>query len=413
MRNVNDTFIDGLETLEAVNPTISAAKISLISLKNAGIPEAESFYSRFPFSSLQLKDTDELTKRFFDIYTICQEIKYKSLNELIKKLKITNIIDLGCGFSPRGFYFSKNPEYHYIGVDLPAVIKNMHIIGNDINYHSADITNLASLKNVLHHVKGKVIILTDYVLPFLTKSELKTAVENIFQILNEHNGVWISNDIHTFNHFKIILQTVIGKKLYDKVLPLVDDFIKQQEGISLSISEVDYDKIISGIINEKGFSIREIPIYSDSLEINSIKKVPPDLEIKVKEKFRIFSNSCVYNSSEFITEEKDEKITSENFFFSVLRRSESYEILLNGRLDTISAPTLYSFYEASLRTRTEISIILNCKNLEYVSSAGLRVFLSMYKSSCGKTKIINANSEVIEILKTTGFSQFLIDNETL
>lgn len=75
---------------------------------------------------------------------------------------------------------------------------------------------------------------------------------------------------------------------------------------------------------------------------------------------------------------------------------ENLKIIFHGRLDTISSPELLSFYENSIKNRKEKFIILDCADLEYVSSAGLRVFLIMYKSTGGNVKVINANETVDE-----------------
>ncbi|MGM9643579.1 MAG: anti-sigma factor antagonist [Eubacteriales bacterium] len=53
-------------------------------------------------------------------------------------------------------------------------------------------------------------------------------------------------------------------------------------------------------------------------------------------------------------------------------------------------------------------IVIDAKELEYISSAGLRVFLSLKKRCGDKTfKIINVNSEVMNIFDVTGFSEIM------
>mgnify|MGYP002626939798 CR=1 FL=1 len=53
-------------------------------------------------------------------------------------------------------------------------------------------------------------------------------------------------------------------------------------------------------------------------------------------------------------------------------------IALSGRLDTTTAPELESELKGSLDGIT--ALIMDCKELEYISSAGLRVFLSAQKT---------------------------------
>ncbi len=80
---------------------------------------------------------------------------------------------------------------------------------------------------------------------------------------------------------------------------------------------------------------------------------------------------------------------------------------LEGRLDTTTAPQLEEELKNSLDGVTEL--VLDLETLEYISSAGLRVLLSAYKTMRGKgsMKITNANELVKEVFEVTGFSDFL------
>ncbi len=79
-----------------------------------------------------------------------------------------------------------------------------------------------------------------------------------------------------------------------------------------------------------------------------------------------------------------------------------------GRLDTTTAPTL----EESLKEleKGEVKeLILNFKELDYISSAGLRVLLAAQKTmnNHGTMKIVNVCPEVMEIFEVTGFTDIL------
>ena len=81
-------------------------------------------------------------------------------------------------------------------------------------------------------------------------------------------------------------------------------------------------------------------------------------------------------------------------------------VSIEGRLDTISAPELESF----LNDKTEgmEALTLECKNLEYVSSAGLRVLLSAHKKMEGAMKLKNVGELVMEVFEMTGFADVLV-----
>ncbi len=82
-------------------------------------------------------------------------------------------------------------------------------------------------------------------------------------------------------------------------------------------------------------------------------------------------------------------------------------IELEGRLDTTTAPQLEKELKDSLAGVAEL--VLDMSALEYISSAGLRVLLSAYKTmrAQGSMKITNANELVKEVFEVTGFSDFL------
>ena len=83
------------------------------------------------------------------------------------------------------------------------------------------------------------------------------------------------------------------------------------------------------------------------------------------------------------------------------------EIVLEGRLDTVSAPDLEKVLNDSLEGATELT--LDLAKLDYISSAGLRVLLSAHKAMSKKDgmKVKNANEIVREVFDVTGFSDIL------
>ncbi|MGN0501382.1 MAG: STAS domain-containing protein [Ruminococcus sp.] len=84
-------------------------------------------------------------------------------------------------------------------------------------------------------------------------------------------------------------------------------------------------------------------------------------------------------------------------------------ISLSGRLDTITSPQLEE--EINNISLDEIeTIIFDVKELEYISSAGLRLVLKAHKKMTaqgGQLKLINVNDMIMEILDMTGMSDFL------
>ena len=72
-----------------------------------------------------------------------------------------------------------------------------------------------------------------------------------------------------------------------------------------------------------------------------------------------------------------------------------------GRVDTITSPEL----EAAIVLDGVEELVFDLAQVDYISSAGLRVLLSAQKKMAGKSmKIANAKPAVKEVFDITGFS---------
>lgn len=82
-------------------------------------------------------------------------------------------------------------------------------------------------------------------------------------------------------------------------------------------------------------------------------------------------------------------------------------IVLEGRLDTTTAPQLEAELKECLPGITELTFSLG--KLEYISSAGLRVLLSAQKTmnNQGSMTVINVGEAIMEVFEVTGFSDIL------
>ena len=93
---------------------------------------------------------------------------------------------------------------------------------------------------------------------------------------------------------------------------------------------------------------------------------------------------------------------------NILEDNGAKIVNISGRLDTVTSPEL----EKSVNPLVEVgkTIVFDCANMEYISSAGLRVVLSTHKrcaASCGSFIIRNLTAEVKSVFDMTGFSRLL------
>ena len=94
---------------------------------------------------------------------------------------------------------------------------------------------------------------------------------------------------------------------------------------------------------------------------------------------------------------------------NVLNECDSKVVVIEGRLDTVTAPELEKAIAPLMQERAQ-TVVFECKGMEYVSSSGLRVVLSAYKgivSNGGRFVLRNLSKEVRSVFDLTGFSRIL------
>ena len=81
-------------------------------------------------------------------------------------------------------------------------------------------------------------------------------------------------------------------------------------------------------------------------------------------------------------------------------------IAITGQVDSTNAPQMEEKIRAIVKDHPRDSIVLDLDKLEYTTSAGLRVILRL-KQDVDDTRIVNAHSEVYDILDMTGFTDLM------
>ncbi|MBI9039428.1 MAG: STAS domain-containing protein [Bacteroidales bacterium] len=101
-----------------------------------------------------------------------------------------------------------------------------------------------------------------------------------------------------------------------------------------------------------------------------------------------------------------------------IKKEKINEILvleINGRLDTTNYSELDEIFADHI-SKNEINIIVDCKNMDYISSSGLRVFLTALKkinAANGKFLLCGLQETIQEIFKISGFTSIfkIFDNQ--
>lgn len=91
--------------------------------------------------------------------------------------------------------------------------------------------------------------------------------------------------------------------------------------------------------------------------------------------------------------------------FDIKQQDGGMLATVSGRLDTPAAVKAQNEI-APLLENADKEIILDCKDMEYISSSGLRLFLTIRKETStkgGKVIIENINDDIKKVFMMTGF----------
>lgn len=94
--------------------------------------------------------------------------------------------------------------------------------------------------------------------------------------------------------------------------------------------------------------------------------------------------------------------------YNIEKNDSTVNVAVTGRIDTTTAPQLEEAILPEIDGASEV--VIDFKNLEYISSAGLRLLLMLQKkmnAASGSFKILNVNDFVMEVFEMTGFKDIL------
>ncbi len=91
----------------------------------------------------------------------------------------------------------------------------------------------------------------------------------------------------------------------------------------------------------------------------------------------------------------------------LIREDVKLTAAIEGSIDTVTAPKLEGDLRGGLGDCKEL--VLDFAKVDYVSSAGLRVLITMEQAMEGRGSMVirNANADVREVFEMTGFDELL------
>ena len=396
---------------EEVNPVFNTAKTTLHQLSQAGVSEAAEFEkvlleleperSRFSadekvFSEGPLEDLNKLIL----------ELRYHMANREIALAGCGNVLDLACGYTPRGRYLL-DQGYRYVGGDLPAVVKVMALINEKLmngrgTYLPVDVTNSSSVLAAADKLDGPVTITSEGVMMYLDQSEKKAMWQSIQRVLAKHGGVWITTDFEVGHAFIGVASAVFGSRFMEILQKNKDEFDRQSDA---STKSLPMDKA-EQLLKEEGFVVEKHPFWSPDLHLTQIDAYSEELREKI---IAALKNIYIWvmRPGEGIRAESDQA-AMDGLEITHTITDGNIRLALRGRLDSISAPQLLSLFQNVIDEQNIRAITISAGELAYISSAGLRVILRMVKHvGQGNLTLEQPTELVSSILEKTGLSDLL------
>ena len=133
------------------------------------------------------------------------EARYKLTDILLADSKIDQVVELACGYITRGLSLCQNnSKMRYFEVDLPDVVNTKTALLNRFTKipdnlkifegNALDFDRLQHLCN-LFRTKKPIAIINQGLMRYLNFDEKRKLAENIYKIISQNNGVWITCDV--------------------------------------------------------------------------------------------------------------------------------------------------------------------------------------------------------------------------
>jgi len=413
--NWNDAAVD-YSLLEKVNPVFNTAKMTLFQLAANGDADAATLARRMGLTldATQNSATTKASPEQVLGGTIMLEIRYRTMARLAEESGCT-LVDLPCGYTPRAIEFAKKGRPYY-GLDLPAVIQEASeniraLIPPErralAHFRAVDATNYASLEKALEDIDGPVCVNTEGLLMYFTDSEAGALCDNIRRILEKKGGCWYMADVECSLQYIIVMRALAGDRFME-IMKNATQQVRDKSDVAIGrnaliASPADMAGSIGNamaFLAKHGLKAERVVVAEHMPKLDSLGRVSPEQAAAVREGMMRSAFWRITPSGAAVTLPPSE---TEGFQVNASIQDGTLSLALTGRLDTITAPSLLSFFEKTKSGQSVNAVDVDCGRLDYISSAGLRVLLIMHKACRGGVSLHGENEVVSEILCQTGF----------
>lgn len=189
----------------------------------AGIPYAQDFFDELEKIRKDVGGTESSLDLNLEI-TPQIEARYLLVNYLIARFAPQRILEIAAGFSSRGFAMAEASPVQYVEVDLPQMIERKKKIiraitrklgkknPKNLYLKNGDALRLSDLLKALSHFHDNrpLLVVNEGFMRYLNFQEKKVFTKNIYSLLKQRGGIWITPDITLKEFFegKNIIQNI-------------------------------------------------------------------------------------------------------------------------------------------------------------------------------------------------------------
>ena len=415
------------ELLERANPIFNTAKMTLYQLAASGDADSALMVEKLGLT----ENTQNSTTTTSDavkllIESLLMDMRYHTIEKLAMEEGDFTEVDLPCGYLPKALRYTR-AGHRFIGLDLPATISEVEPAVNAllddeqkkmVKFAGVDATNYESLRSALSDVDGKVVITTEGLMVYFNDSEVGALCDNVKKILDEHGGCWLTIDPEWLMSYALIVRAILGDKALE-ALASMQKRVEDQSDVGVKGStlvifpkpDISEDiKKAMAFLAKHGLKAERKIVADNMPELKVFGKLKPEQVAAVKAAMK---NNAYWKITSVGAPASSEPIDTGSLSekdFDVRARLEGEKLCISliGRVDSLTAPKILSFYENTAKEKTITTVSVDCGDLNYISSAGLRVLLIMKKNS--KSMFLeNVKPEIMEILQTTGFDSIFFE----
>ena len=252
------------------------------------------------------------------------------------------------------------------------------------------------------------MITTEGLLMYFSQSEIEEVFKNIHKLLQKHGGSWVTTDRAYFfcDRDRDIAHAALDHdeqltSLYEAITHKAASITADVKFNNNEFFDTDENKAMA-FIDRMGFELKKIPMIDYLPE--KLATVSESANAAIRE---IFKDMYFWEMT-VKTTAQEQQIDEKPFSVSTTKNDTVLHLSVSGRLDTLTAPELLKKFREI--TEPIDAIELHVEDMTYISSAGLRVLLVMYKSLEDKSrfKIYGVGKNIREIIETTGFDSIFL-----